>query len=272
MTTAQTMLSTTLPGRTIVRVVCCVLAAAMAASGAGCTNPKKKAEKPLVLESPYNTPREVVWAVAPLRNESGVGQVDELALTDTLVNELQEVRGLSVHPVNRTLAAMRALKMGTVASPRDADALAKALGADGVVVGTIHAYDPYDPPVLGLSLAVYGSSAAMGAPPGAVTSVDPASLRSAAREAGAPMTRDAPTQPLSTLSQLFDASLGETREAIRRYAAGRFDPEGPLGWQRYVASMGLYAKFACFEATRRLLELERQRLGDAARTNAEPPR
>lgn len=202
----------------------------------------------------------VVWAVAPLRNESGVSVVNELALTDALVAEMSGAQGLVILPVNRTIAAMRSLNMPSVDTPSQARELARALGADGLVVGSVTAWDPYDPPVLGLSLALFQRSSNGAAPRGLNPEDDPLMLRSLTTDGSLNQGLD-PDRPLAVFAAVFDASNGDTREAIRVYAEGRHDPRSALGWKRYTASMSLYAKFACFEASRRLLASERVRLG-----------
>jgi hypothetical protein len=245
------------------------LALALPMPFAGCVAPPTPYQRPAVLVSPY-AGREVVLAVAPLRNESGVSLVDELAISDTLVNEAQPIDGVSVLPVNRTLAGLRALQLPSVTTEAEALALCKALGADGVLVGTITAWHPYDPPVIGMSLGLFGVSATLLAAPPALA--DAARLRAASTDR--PIDDPAGArQPLSSLSRTFDASDGNTRDAIRLYATGRHDPESALGWKRYTASMALYAKFACHEMTRLLLDLEHERLrGSAARAEAAPIR
>ncbi len=206
------------------------------------------------------SPEGAIWAVAPLQNESGVSIVDELAFTDTLVAELSDAPGIVVLPVNRTLAAMRALNMPSINTPAQARLLAGALGADAVVVGSITAWDPYDPPVLGISLALFEGAGAPRAPRGLNPEDDPMTLRGMTTDGSANPARHA-DQPLAIFSAVFDASNGNTREAIRQYAEGRHDPRSALGWKRYTASMSLYAKFACFEASRRLIASERTRMG-----------
>ena len=73
----------------------------------GCTT-GEQLHAPRVLSSPYPaTLGDALWAIAPLRNESGVSIIDELALADTLAAQIQQVRGLSTIPVNRTLSVMQ---------------------------------------------------------------------------------------------------------------------------------------------------------------------
>lgn len=252
MTTAQPML------------MCSHLRAALAACAAallllltGCAQPR--APMPEILRSPYPGPGEVIWAIAPLRNESGVSIVNELNVSDTLAGEIAQVHGISVLPVNRTLAAMRALRLPAVSTTGDAVALCRALGADALVVGSITAWNPYDPPTLGLSLALF--AVGPGLNPGQASPFDPVSMQSASTDGLASAPALDPNRPSSAVGGVLDAASGETREAVRRYAAGRHDPKSALTWRRFTASMALYAKFACFEMTQRLLAAEQARLG-----------
>lgn len=208
----------------------------------------------------HPAPQGAIWAVAPLRNESGVSIVDELAFTDTLVAEMSDAPGIVVLPVNRTLAAMRALNMPSINTPAQARELARALGADAVVVGAITAWDPYEPPVLGISLALFDGTGRAGAPRGLNPDDDPMTLRGMTTDGSMNAERRS-DEPLAVFAAVLDASNGATRELIRAYAEGRHDPSSALGWKRYTASMSLYAKFACFEASKRLIASERTRMG-----------
>ncbi|MBL8964967.1 MAG: hypothetical protein JNK70_12975, partial [Phycisphaerae bacterium] len=120
---------------------------------------------PMVNESPYDPAAgDVLWAVVPLRNESGTSLADPLILSDKVVSAVAEARGLRCLPLNRTLATMRALELPAIRTPAEAQALARALGADGVLVGSITAYDPYVP-TIGLTIALHGRPGAMNASP-----------------------------------------------------------------------------------------------------------
>lgn len=249
------------------RAVYCLCVLHCAVLG-GCRGSTKPMAMPTVLSSPYSAGRDVVWAVAPLRNESGVSAIDTLALSDTLASEAEQTQGISVLPVNRTLAAMRALNLGTVRTTQEALSLCKALGADAILVGSVTAWKPYDPPVLGLSLGLFGEGVALKTSGSSGVRAD--ELRSATTDQspGSAM----PAQPLSASAAVLDASNGDTRAQIRSYATGRHDPSSALGWERFTSSMGLYARFACHEMTRRLLEQEHSRLGvSSARMNQVPP-
>ena len=84
--------------------------------------------------------------MAPLRNESGSIQADGGSIADHLTKHLENASNLDVIPVNRVLAAMARLEYGRVTSPTEARHLLHSLSVDGLVVGSITAYDPYDPP------------------------------------------------------------------------------------------------------------------------------
>ncbi|MEY2794869.1 MAG: hypothetical protein RIR10_585, partial [Planctomycetota bacterium] len=75
----------------------------------GCAKPLAR---PIVLTAPYDTER--VWAIVPFANESGVSQVDVMAVADKFVSEVEGVEGLRCLPLNRTLAAMKSLGMTNV--------------------------------------------------------------------------------------------------------------------------------------------------------------
>jgi hypothetical protein len=226
---------------------------------AGCSSNRYELQAPTALIAPYETAQgDVLWAVAPPRNESGVGVLDPLDVADTLAATLQEVRGVTVVPVNRTLGAMRSIGIEHVSSPADARRLALELGVDGVIVSSITAWNPYKPPRIGLNLALYGR-------PGSdrlterAADVDPRELTSATTERRLP-NAGAHDQALSVAAAHLDAANHEVLMSVRHYAEGRHDPETALGWRGYLASMQLFTKFACYRLTGQLLDEERLRL------------
>ena len=83
----------------------------------GCAKPR-----PVSLTSPW-MPRQQVWAIAPLANESGVSHVDRLAMTDGLVLEVASIKGVDVLPLNRTLETMLSLNIGLDGIPNEAEYL-----------------------------------------------------------------------------------------------------------------------------------------------------
>lgn len=227
---------------------------------AGCSGKKDELSAPEVLVSPYdNLQGDSLWAVAPLRNESAVSTVDVLAVSDTLVARAAEIRGVACLPMNRTLAAMRALGMSAVRSPADARTLARALGVDAIIVGAITAYDPYDPPKIGLTIGLYPAG------PAAAT-VNPRALAASPRDATPPPAML--DQPIAVASEYLDAQNDEVLRNLRRYATGRTATPSPLGWKKYTASMDLYTDFAAYWSLYRLLQKEQLRVGRQATADA----
>lgn len=236
---------------------------------ASCKDQPKPGAEPL--SSPYGGRR--VWAVAPLRNESGTLEVDPLRMADHLARHLQNAANLDVLPVNRTLAAMEALKLARVATPGDATLLMDTLGADGLVVGSLTAYDPYDPPKIGMSLALYQNPRVERG-----SGLDVRKLSRSPTELPGPgsvTTR----QPVSVVSAHFDAADPLVRQKIQRYAYDRgssshrdeqwlenpFD-RGDQGWRLYRISTDLYSEFVTYVMSWRLLRAEAQRLAPAPPT------
>lgn len=221
-----------------------------------CASSQRRLTSPTyTLHSPY--PQDVVIAVAPLANESGTSAADELRMADRLAEQLAEVDGIGVIPLNRTLDAMQALRLPAVASPAEAHALARMLGADAILVGSITAWDPYDPPRLGLNLALFGTGLALAAPGSA--EVDPRALQSASTDYSL-NAAPSPSTPLASLSNHYDASNHALLMHVRDYATGRADPQSALNWQRYIKSMELYERFVSFRAVDELLASEQRRI------------
>lgn len=255
MTTAQLMLDVR-PLLRAARGLALVLSAVLPGL-AGCAQSPPRMVPPQTLVAPYDTSRgEVLWAVVPLRNESGTTAADSGAISDQVVAAVEEARGLRALPLNRTIEAMRALKMPAVSSPADAKRLAQALGVDGLLMGSITAYDPYVP-TLGLSLALF-------ARPGAMQTLTKETLnvrRLAAQPAEAPAKNAAfQDAPVSVFTTHLDGKNHQVLLDVRTYAEGRHEQASALGWRRYTASMELYSQFAANHAVNGLLEQEWMRL------------
>jgi len=240
--------------------LCCALG--------GCGFMKKpRFVTPSTLESPYGPERTVtVWAVAPMRNESGTSAVDPLRVSDALVAQLQQVRGVQVLSLNRTISAMRSIGLVSIESQADATKLAKELGVDAIVVGTITAYDPYSPLQLGLALALLapGGSPIVGTMD-RVNTIDPYALEAVGSDFGLPAGGGANAGPLSVVALHYDGANHNVQQAAQRYAQGRSEKVSAMGWEQYLASMRMFTKFACYDATARLLFQEQRRLAGAKR-------
>lgn len=252
MTSAQTMLSTL-----IVATIVCV---STALSGCSTANPRDQLYPPGVIVSPYDTSSgDVLWAVIPPMNESGTSIADAVKIGDSIVAAAQGVRGVRCLPINRSLDAMRTLGMPRgIESSSDAHKLAEYLGADAILVGSITAYDPYDPPVLGLALALYARPGSMANL--AQAKLDSRALTMAFTDFGTLDGLSFAGEPVTVVSEHLDARNHEVLYALRTYAQGRSDQSSALGWRIYLASMDLYTQFAAHHSIGRLIDEEWLRL------------
>lgn len=212
---------------------------------------------PRTLVAPYDAAgAEVLWAITPLRNETGVPRLDVEQITDKLIAEADRIHGVRTIPLNRVIQAMLALKMQGVNSPMEAQRLAETLGVDAIVVGSLTSYDPYTP-ALGMTLATYSISSQ-----GVTSRVDPRSLtvRTTEGEPRAAVAGDAPTL---VVSEIFDGRSHQTLMEVRTYAQGRVREPSALGWRRYVESMDQFTDFVSYAMLDRVLRREWVRLGAA---------
>jgi hypothetical protein len=259
MTTEQTMLARAARyGRVFVPaiMIACTIGALPACAK------KQRLVQPVSLVAPYDASRgEVLWAVVPLRNESGTSVLDTFEASDKVVAAAAQVRGVRVVPLNRTIAVMRALGMTELGSPADARRLAQEMGVDGLILGSVTSWDPYDPPKFGLALALYARPGAMQE---ALQGLDVRALRYQPTDYQYfPRTvfADAPS---SVVSEFLDGKNHKVQMDLERYARGRHDPESAMRWRRYLASMDLFSEFGAWHAMERLLAHESIRLARAA--------
>jgi hypothetical protein len=206
------------------------------AAFAGCEQPPQPygREQPLYLYAPTRP----LWAVAPAVNLSGEPQVDPLLQGDLLYQQLQSVHNITVIPVNRVVEVFAALHIAKVESEEQARLVCQQLGCDALVVPTVTAYDPYDPPKVGAALQLLGGGGPLVKQP----NVDLRTLERA-------VTPPAPTAVLPAHPDflqsvgMFDSANGSVRDAVLNYAAGRNDPAGPMGSKEYFVSMDRYCGF-----------------------------
>jgi hypothetical protein len=223
----------------------------------GCNSNPDILEAPQVLVSPYEgKTQEALWGVVPLGNESGVSGVDTYMVTDKLAGAIDEARGITCLPVNRTLAAMRALRMSQVRSPEDVRAIAVTMGVDALVVGTVTDYDPYNPPKIGLSVALYVRDAADN--PG---QVDPAKMQGAYSDDRVRVQSRYSGRPAASVSEHLDASNHDVLFQVQQYARGRHNKASASGWRGMLVSMDRYTEFAAYTVVSRLIDQERIRVG-----------
>jgi hypothetical protein len=237
--------------RCAARWAVCAWACALAACDTG-----PRLVQPVTLSAPYD--RAQLWAVAPFTNESGVPVVDTFRVADAFAAEAQNVHGINALPVNRVILAMRTLEMPAVRSHVDATALLELLGADGLIVGTVTAYDPYRPMTLGLAVELYTRDGRSGG-----GDLDVRQLSRAARsEAVALARRGAP--PAAQAAGVYHAANHQVLTWLGEYAAGRTPPTSAYGRDLYLVSMDMYTQFVSFRLIHELLATEGSRLSAAA--------
>jgi hypothetical protein len=212
-------------------------------AGSGCAEqvPPYGVERQAAYLSPLR--KREVWAVAPAVNLSGYRDADPLLQADIVFQQLQQVHGLTVIPVNRVVEVYATLKIDKVQSSEQAALVCDLLGCDALVVPTVTAYDPYDPPKLGASIQLLSRPMMFVRP----VNVDPRDL---ARQATPKAIDPTPTAARMEMVQavgMFDAANGSVREALNGYVAGRHDPVGPMGSKEYLASMDRYCGFVYHE-------------------------
>lgn len=231
----------------------------------GCmSGPRDRLDSPAITVSPYDPlGGNMLFAVVPPRNEAGSTLIDPLAIADDIVAAVQQVDGLRCLPINRTIAGLRAEQLDGIATPAEVRRLAERLGVDGVIVGSITAWDPYQPPVLGLSLALYLRPGALdtGLSPG----IDVRELRYQPTEWSYFPASQFGDQPASSVSLHIDGRNHQIQKSIVRYAVGRDDGRMPMGWRRYLDSMPMFTRFATHYAIARLLDHEAVRLSRMSR-------
>ncbi|HUO06933.1 MAG TPA: hypothetical protein VM008_01260 [Phycisphaerae bacterium] len=219
----------------------------------GCENLYEQQPKPqpieYTLQSPYKGTR--TFAVAPTVNLSGSRDFDVLAVSDTLFEELQQVQGLNVLPVNKTLAAMQRLGIRTIDSPQMAQHLAEFLGADAIVIPAVSSYDPYNPPKIGMILQLYTARQTADAPP-------PSTMPGASW--GGPIAGPNDHQPVSQVAAVFNASNQTVLRELRDFAQGRTQHDSALQDEKFLLDADAYTRFVCNAMTRRLIEVEKARL------------
>jgi hypothetical protein len=192
--------------------------------------------------APVESPSRI--AIAPALNLSGAKTPDPLLQADIVFQTMQEVRGFVVLPVNRTVEAMAGLRIRQIDSPEQAYVLCEALGVDAIVVPTITMYDPYTPPKMGASLAVFARRG------GWVRKSD-LDVRGLTRRA----TEDTLQLPARNAdfiqtAGVFDADNGSVRQRLQNYARGRNAPTSPMGDREFTHNMDRFAGFVWYELIR----------------------
>jgi hypothetical protein len=229
------------------------LASLLAAVMSGCG---PKLVQPVELRSPY--PQRQVWAVVPFSNESGVSIVDTYRMADLCAAQAQQIYGIDTLPVNRVIAAMQQCDLPAITSASDAMMLMNVLNIDGLIVGTVTAYDPYPPPTLGIATELHIRSVH-----DRWSGLDPQTIvrdphgEAAAGEVG-------PQNPVAQAAGVFDARNNQTLLWLNDFATGRTIPDSAYGKDIYLVNMELYTQFVCYRVLHDLLAIEQARLHPAA--------
>jgi hypothetical protein len=124
------------------------------AAGPGCAIFPDKMHQP-VYHNPF--PQLYRVAVLPFANQSKEPTVDGDAIALAYYNELQAVRGFEVMPVGvaKKLVQSSGIQPQT---PSDFQKLARFLGVDAIVVGSVTEFSPYYPPRMGLAVNWYAAN------------------------------------------------------------------------------------------------------------------
>ena len=218
---------------------------------AGCFGGPRLTE-PRFLSSPYEDAQ--LWAVVPFANESGSLHVDPYEIADAMAAEIQHVDGLVTLPVNRTIAAMRELDLPAVSTPGEAMQVMNLLGVDGLLVGTVTAYDPYRPMTLGIAIELHQRDRET-----VYRRLDTRDLTRSRTGSFAPGSlQDA--NPVAQAAGVYEAANHRTLSRLKDYASGRSVPDGAFGKDIYQVRMDLYAQFVSYQLLQDLLEREHLRL------------
>ncbi len=239
-------------GRRAAAAIAAGAATALAlATGSGCAT-EERLGTPVLHAAPYEQP--VRWAVVPLLNESGTSVADPLRIADAVQAEVDAIDGVDAIPVDRVIVAMRAEELPRITSAYDAQRLMRALGADGLVVGTITAWNPYRPMTLGLALELHVRESASS------HHVDPWAITTSPSDDGTNLGTVGPPGPVAAASRVFDAADHRVLKWVREYADARHVPDDGFRRDIYHVSMDRYARFAAWRMLGSLLGRERLRL------------
>ncbi len=168
-------------------------------------------------------------------NLSGRAELDALRLTDLIASELQTFPDVQVIPVNRALAVLATRGKTIVSTPTEAVELARDVGADATLVFAITEYDPYDPPVVGMTAQWYLARERAGreAPPESAANLRPAPRPDVPGDAALHLQ----------VQRVFNAADKEVAKKLRAYADDRDRHDSPHGWRRYQRSQELYVRY-----------------------------
>ncbi len=237
--------------------------------GCGIFGGHKALPRPMeyTIYSPYNQTHTL--AIAPAINLSGSRDFDPLVVSDTIYAELQQVPNVMALPLNKTLLAMQRLGIHSIEDVKTAQALAKYLGADGLIIPAVTAYDPYNPPTVGMILQLYTPTEPVPAA-APVAAAKPATVRSnpdtvifATDIPPTPVRVANPSpaqQPAVQVAAVFQSTNQSVLKELQAYAAGRTEYDSALADHKFLMDSDAYMRFVSHAMIRRLMDGERERL------------
>lgn len=249
MTSAHSMRTAAI--RALRRLITAVIVIGLTQSMVACA---PRLVQPQILVAPYDDIQ--VWGVAPLINESGTTSVEVLRLTDSVQRALQETQGIDAVPVNRIIGAMRQLDIDRMRTVQDVRGIMRLLDLDGLIVGSITAYDPYRPMLLGLAFDLYLREDASD------RALDMRRLERSASDDTA-ISSLGSDGPHARTAGMFSASNHQVLKWLSDYADGRSVPDSAYGPDVFLVSMELYTQFAGHHLLADLLRQETARLTES---------
>ncbi|HAO00070.1 MAG TPA: hypothetical protein DCQ98_22715 [Planctomycetaceae bacterium] len=121
---------------------------------AGCSAWPRAVHEPQ-LHNPF--PQLERIAILPFFNQSASPNLDGLQVAEAYQVELQKIPGFQVMPVAVVDQYLRDSEI-PIDSSTDFQKLARDLGVDVLVVGSVTVYDPYPPPKIGLAIDWYAAN------------------------------------------------------------------------------------------------------------------
>ena len=234
---------------------------ALAAALTACETPRSNLMTVPEVAAPYSA----VLAVAPFTNESGVSisSRDILEVSDKIVASLNETTGINgspdggwqAVPVDRTLSAMRQLGLDAIRTEAEARAVIETIPVDGLILGTITEWSPYDPPAFAANVLLLGHDHRLR------SGFDASGLygRTGDENGSQSDQKTGGVIPAVDLILELDAVNHRVRTAVRTYAeshsdvTGGFDPPE----RYYLMVYDRYLDFVANQVVRGLISRER---------------
>lgn len=187
-------------------------------------------------------------AVAPALNFSGSRNFDPEIVADLMASELSHVDGFVVIPVSRVLSVLAQEGRDRIQSPAQAIEVMDALGAEAILVFAVTEYNPYEPPIVGITAQIYGS-----AHDNRVARVDPVQASRAPSPVGV-YSVASPNEPVAQSSQVFNAAHEPVVRAVKTFARLRGADDSAFGWEKYLVSQEHYLRFCCQATIKELVQ------------------